>query len=184
MRRGFRWAYCGVRTGNKEGQTKTDQWIDGLLDIDEAAQTLPRKTRVLSVMDREADAYAIFAAQQHCTRTDILVRAKHDRTLKRKDEDQVKLFKTMRKGPAAGHVYMSVSRLSRRAKSGRVTSEARMARDAQLEVRYRKVTLPLTKDKTAKPVRVWAIHVREVAPPPKAEPIEEWASCGLLQRPP
>ena len=159
---------CAYR--KKEGQTKTDQWIDGLLDIDEAAQTLPRKTRVLSVMDREADAYAIFAAQQHCTRTDILVRAKHDRTLKRKD--QVKLFKTMRKGPAAGHVYMSVSRLSRRTKSGRVTSEARMARDAQLEVRYRKVTLPPTKDKTAKPVRVWAIHVREVAPPPKAEAIE------------
>ncbi|MDE2956886.1 MAG: hypothetical protein OXU68_07780, partial [Bacteroidota bacterium] len=92
---------CAYR--EKEGQTKTDQWIDGLLDIDEAAQTLPQKTRVLSVMDREADAYAIFAAQQRCTRTDILVRAKHDRTLKRKD--QVKLFKTMRKGPAAGHVY-------------------------------------------------------------------------------
>ena len=51
---------CAYR--KKESQTKTDQWIDGLLDIDEAAQTLPRKTRVLSVMDREADAYAFFAA--------------------------------------------------------------------------------------------------------------------------
>jgi len=153
---------CAYR--EKEGQTKTDQWIDGLLDIDEAAQTLPRKTRVLSVMGREADAYAIFAAQQRCTHTDILVRAKQDRTLKGKDEQR--LFMAMRKGPAAGHMHMSISRLSHRAKSGRVTSEA------QLEVRYRKVILPPTKDKTAKPVRVWAIHVREVAPPLKAEAIE------------
>ena len=44
---------CSYR--KKKGQTKTDQWIDGLLDIDEAAQTLPRKTQVFSVMDREAD---------------------------------------------------------------------------------------------------------------------------------
>ncbi|MDE2731426.1 MAG: IS4 family transposase, partial [Bacteroidota bacterium] len=157
---------CAYR--KKEGQTKTDRWIDGLLDIDEAAQTLPRKTRVLSVMDREADAYAIFAAQKRCKRTDILVRANHDRSLKGKDEQR--LFKAMRKGPAAGH--MSVSRLSHRAKSGRVTSEARIASDVQLEVRYQKVTLPPTNDKAAEPVRVWAIHVREVAPPPNAEAIE------------
>ena len=96
------------------------------------------------------------------------MRAKHDRSLKGKDEQR--LFKAMRKGPAAGH--MSVSRLSHRAKSGRVTSEARIARDVQLEVRYQKVTLPPTNDKAAEPVRVWAIHVREVAPPPKTEAIE------------
>jgi len=154
----------------EEGQTKTHQWIDGLLDIDEAAQMLPRKTRVLSVMDREADAYAISAAQQRCTRTDILVRAKHDRNLKSTDEKR--LFKAMRKGPTAGQMLMSISRLSHRAKSGRVTSEGRVAREAQLEVRYRKVTLPPTKGKAVEPVRVWAIHVREVAPPPKANAIE------------
>ena len=159
---------CAYR--KKEGQTKTDQWIDGLLDIDEAAQTLPRKTRVLSVMDREADAYAILAAQQRCTRTDIVVRAKHDRNLKGKGEQR--LFKAMRKGTAAGHMLMSISRLSHRTKSGRVTSAGRVARNARLAVRYRKAILPPTKDKTAKPVRVWGIHVREVAPPRNAEAIE------------
>ena len=41
---------CAYR--KKEGQTKTHQWVDGLLDIDEAARTLPRKTRVFSVAKR------------------------------------------------------------------------------------------------------------------------------------
>ena len=160
---------CSYR--KKEGQSQTDQWIDGLSDLDEAAQTLPRKTRVFSVMDREADVFAIFAAQQRCTRTDILVRAKHDRKLAR-DSAPARLFRTMRQGPPAGELALSVRKLSRRAKSGRVTCTGRPARHARLEVRYRKVTLPPTKDKDVEPVRVWAIHVREAAPPPDAAPLE------------
>ena len=41
------------------------QWIDGLHDIDEAAQTLPRKTRVMSVMDCEGDVYLVLARKLH-----------------------------------------------------------------------------------------------------------------------
>ena len=105
------------------------------------------------------------------------MRARPDRNLtprqdRKKDQDQKRLFKTMRQGPVAGEMAMHISRLSRRAKSGRVTSEGRLAREARLAVRYRKVTLPPPTDHKAGPVRVWAIHVREVAPPPKAAPVE------------
>ena len=113
---------CSYR--KKEGRAKTHRWIDGLRDIDEAAQTLPRKTRVLSVMDREGDVFEIFAAQKRCKRTDLLVRARHDRRL---GPRQDRLFKAMRKGPVGGVLELSVSKLRRRAKSGRVTSQSRAA---------------------------------------------------------
>ena len=158
-----------LRCSYRKKGPKTHQWIDGLHDIDAAAQTLPRKTRVISVMDREGDVFAIFAAQQRCKRTDILVRAKHDRRL---GPTQARLFKAMRTGPVGGMLSLSVSELSRRAKSGRVTSRGRPGRHARLEVRYRRVTLPPTQDKTAEPVRVSAIHVREIAPPTGAKRLE------------
>ena len=168
---------CSYR--KKEGHTKTHQWIDGLHDIDEAAQTLPRKTRVMSVMDREGDVFEIFAAQQCCKRTDLLVRARHDRKLNprqdrspKHNKKQARLFEAMRKGPPAGEMALSVSKLSRRAKSGRVTSQGRPGRHARLEVRYRTLTLPPTQDKNAAGVRVSAVHVREIAPPAGAKRLE------------
>ena len=43
----------------QETAPKTRRWVDGLRDIDRAAAALSRKTRVLSVMDREADCFAV-----------------------------------------------------------------------------------------------------------------------------
>ena len=83
---------CTYRKKKKE--TKTHQWIDGLRDVDQAARALPRKTRVLCVMDREADVFALFAAQRSLRRTHVLVRARNNRNLGR---DQALLFKAMRK---------------------------------------------------------------------------------------
>ena len=39
--------------------------VDGLRDIDRAAAGLSRRTRVLSVMDREADCFELFDEQRH-----------------------------------------------------------------------------------------------------------------------
>ncbi len=158
---------CSYR--KKEGQTTTHQWIDGLRDIDEAAQTLPRKTRVLSVMDREADAFEIFAAQRTLKRTDVLIRAKHDRNLGKNHD---RLFKAMRRGPAAGVLELLVERLSLRAKSGRITHKGRPKRNARMEVRFRQVRLPATGGFAEDPVKVSAVHVREIAPPKGADRIE------------
>ncbi len=158
---------CAYR--KKEKETKTHQWIHGLRDIDKAAETLPRKTRVLCVMDREADIFALFAAQRTLKRTQVLVRAKHNRIL---GKDQDRLFKAMRKGPAADVLELSVTRLSRRAKAGRVTYKGREARTARMELRFRRVRLPSPKGSTEAPVTVSAIHMRETAPPDGADRIE------------
>ena len=154
---------CSYR--KKKKQTKTHQWIDGLLDIDRAAQTLPRKTQVLCVMDREADIFALFAAQRTLKRTQVLVRAKYDRRL-----GKDKLFAAMRTGPPAAVLALSVAR--RRAKSGRVTHTGRPARTARMELRHHRVTLPAPKGTTGTPIKVSAIHLRERAPPDGAARIE------------
>ena len=60
---------------------KTQRWLDGLHDVAGAASQLSRKTRVISVMDREADFFELFDEQRRLHRTEVLVRAKHDRCL-------------------------------------------------------------------------------------------------------
>ena len=148
---------------------KTRRWLDGLHDVAEAASKLPRSTRVISVMDREADCFELFDAQRRIGRVDVLVRAKHDRRLGR---GLPKLFATLRNAPADGHVEIDIARVSARPKSSRKQARpARSARVARAEVHYRECTLPST-IAGAEPVTLWAVHVRESAPPEGEKPIE------------
>ena len=93
----------------QETAPKTRRWVDGLRDIDRAAAALSRKTRVLSVMDREADCFAVFDEQRRLNRVEVLVRAHHDRCLA---QGAPKLFAAMRAGAADGHVEIEIDRLS------------------------------------------------------------------------
>ena len=148
---------------------KTRRWLDGLHDVAEAASELPRKTRVISVMDREADFFELFDAQRRTGRVDVLVRAKHDRRL---GEGLPKLFETLRNAPADGHVEIDIARVSARPKASRKPARpARTARIARAEVHYRELMLPATIEGLA-PVTLWAVHVRETAPPEDEAPVE------------
>ncbi len=147
---------------------KTRTWIEGLRDMDEAAETLPRKTEVICVMAREADMFEMFAVQQTLKWTQVLVRARHDRKLGRNE----RLFRALRKGPSAAVMEMRVEEMSRRMKSGRVTYEGRPRRNARMEIRYHKVLLRPTKDLTQAPIPVWGLHLYELHPPADAKRIE------------
>ena len=148
---------------------KTRRWLDGLHDVAEAASPLPRTIRVISVMDREADFFELFDAQRRIARVDILVRAKHNRRL---GEGVEKLFDALRNAPADGHVEIDIARVSERPKSsGKPARPARTARIARAEVHYRELSLPSTLEGLA-PVTLWAVHVRETAPPEGEKPIE------------
>ena len=166
----------GMQAGNKDTEQDTDdparktrRWLDGLHDVAEAASQLPRKVRVLSVMDREADFFELFDAQRRIGRVDVLVRAKHDRRLGAGVE---RLFATLRNAPADGHVEIDIARVSERPKASRKPARpARSARVAIAEVHYRKLTLPATLEGLA-PATLWAVHVRETAPPEGEKPVE------------
>ena len=148
---------------------KTRRWLDGLHDVAEAASALPRKVRVISVMDREADFFELFDAQRRIGRVDVLVRAKHDRRLGQGVE---KRFATLRNAPADGQVEIDIARVSARPKASRKQARpARSARVARAEVRYRALTLPSTVEGLA-PVTLWAVHVHETAPPDGEKPLE------------
>ena len=154
----------------QETAPKTRRWVDGLRDIDRAAAALSRKTRVISVMDREADCFAVFDEQRRLNRVEVLVRAHHDRCLAK---GAPKLFAAMRAGAADGHVEIEIDRLSaRRKSSGTQARPARTGRVARAEVRHRQVVAPPT-IAGAEPVALSTVHVCETAPPP-GEPAVEW----------
>ncbi len=148
---------------------RTRRWLDGLHDVAEAASEIPRKVRVISVMDREADFFELFDAQRRIGTVEVLVRAKHNRRL---GQGLPKLFDALRNALADGHVEIDIARVSARPKASRKQARpARSARVARAEVHYRGLTLPSTVEGLA-PVTLWAVHVRETAPPEGEKPIK------------
>ena len=148
---------------------RSQQWLDGFLDICEAAEEIPKQCRLICVMDREADNFALFAAQRAQDRVELLVRARHDRRLAKNK----KLFATLRSGPAAAKVRIEIQRVTARPKSSRKkVRRGRSHRIAQAEVRYHCVQLPATQQQVGS-VTMYGVHVREIAPP-KGEKAVQW----------
>ena len=156
--------------GESEDGKKMQRWVEGLRDVAEAASQLHTRTRVISVMDREADFFELFDEQRRVGgAVDVLVRAKYDRRL---GKGVPKLFATLRNAPADGHVEIEIGRLSQRRKSSRKQARpARRARPARADVHYRELTMPATVE-GREPVTLWAVHVRETAAPEGEKPVE------------
>ena len=57
---------CSWRGIRRRGRLRPGrkQWLDGYLDICQAAEGLSRKSRLICIMDREADNFALFDAQR------------------------------------------------------------------------------------------------------------------------
>ena len=125
--------------------------------------------RPVSVMDREADVFALFAEQRRLRKVDLLVRAKHNRSL---GADGPKLFDWVRAEPAQGRLQLHVARLSaRRASRGQKGSAAREEREAQVELRWREVELA-DPDRQEAALKLRLVHVREQTQPEGAERLE------------
>ena len=104
--------------GGQETAPKTQRWVDW-------PAALSRKTRVISVMDRDG----LLRGVRRDERVEVLVRAHHDRCLAK---GAPKLFAAMRAGAADGHVEIEIDRLSaRRKSSGRQARPARTGRVAR-----------------------------------------------------
>ena len=156
-------------------ERKSFRWIEGLRDCAQAAEQLSQ-TRVVCVMDREADFLDLFVEHRAAApQIDLLVRAKADRVLGREktpDGQTVsrRLFDTVRNAPARGAAKVEVQRLSARVKASKqARKDRREARVADVTLRYQQVPLPCPGDE---PVALWVVHVREQQPPPAAEPLE------------
>ncbi len=124
-------------------------------------------------MDRDADAFEILSSQQTLKRTHVLVRTKQDREL---GKDGETLFKTMSSAVPAGMIRMDADALRHWRNSGRTTHKGAVPQNIQMQVRFRKVTLPPTKNHTQPSAQVWGIRLRELYPPENTTPLE----CYLL----
>ena len=139
-----------AQRGKPLEERKTFRWIRGLRECAELAKELDG-VRPVTVMDREADVFALFAEQRRLGTVDLLVRAKHNRSM---GKDVPKLFAGVRAEAAQARLEIHVGRLSaRRASRGQTGREARAERVAQVELRWRAVALP-DPDKAAAAARL------------------------------
>jgi hypothetical protein len=116
-------------------------------------------TRLINVMDREADFFELFDEQRRtCSGFELLVRAKHDRLT----TAEKKLFETLRDTPVKAQLEIAVPRQSARAKKSQQQARAaRPARIAKVSLRYRQVTIKPTAPHTDKaPITLWVVHIR------------------------
>jgi len=150
---------------------KSFRWVEGLRDCVQLAETLPN-TRVISVCDREADCYELFAEQQRTPEVELVVRANYDRRLPGEPQ---RLFETVRATEPCAELALEVTRHSARAKSSKRQARiGRQARTAQLTLGYRRVEMVRDPQRPHGQARlpVSVVHAVENAPPSGEKPIE------------
>jgi hypothetical protein len=159
-------------------EKETFCWIEAQRECVAVAAAMPQ-TRLISVMDREADFFELFDEQRRAPRVDLLVRAKYDRNLSR---ESGKLFAAVRQAPVQTRVQVAIPRQSARPKRAkRQARPPRPGRTAVLAVRYRAVQLrppPYHRDKA--PIALWVLHAVEEHPPPGTAPVE-WFLLTTLE---
>ena len=174
---------------DKRGQGRKDPedrksryWLDGLADCRAAATELSQNTRMVSVMDREANFFSLYTAQRDQPTVEVLVRAKSDRRLLQWDEARGefvrgadKLFETLRTQRPGGYMALSVARASVRPKlNGRPAHPGRKARTAKMALTWCQITIDSTLKEHAsqEPITLWAVNARKQSPPEGATRLE------------
>jgi hypothetical protein len=140
-------------------QKESAKWLHSAQAVAGLRPAAPQ-TLLVSVGDREADVYELFAwAQAEATAPKLLVRATQDRGVA---GEQGQLWAQMQAQiPEVGYEV----RVPRRG--------TQPARTARLEVRYGAVELrPPVHRQHLGPVNIWAVLAQEVGAPPGVEPIE------------
>ncbi len=125
-----------------------------------AVQAACPDTKVVSVGDREADIYELFAlALAQPKGAELLVRAEHDRLVK---DGHGRLFTHMNQQPIAAERTVDVPR-----------THKSKARRATLGIRFAPVRLnPPRKKSKLEPIDLWAVFASEVNAPDDVSPLE------------
>ena len=162
---------CWARDAHEEGKKKdlkqvpieqkeSVKWLKSYRAVIEV-QALCPDTMLVSVGDREADIYELFAEARHrAENPHVLVRA--ERSRKRK-VGGVYLWQRLEQERVAGYQELYIPRKG-----------TRPGRNAKLSVRYAQVTLKPPRGKALPPVTVWAVLTREVGRVPAGAERVEW----------
>ena len=140
-------------------QKESYRWIKAYRALAAVQKRNPHLTLV-SVADREADIYELFAeAAQDPSGPQLLIRAKHDRAL---EHESARLFETIAAQPIAGYLHVQLPR-----------QKDRPAREAKLAIRYATIKVCPPKDKADLPVlQIQAVYALEEDAPAGEDPID------------
>jgi hypothetical protein len=144
-------------------------WIPGMRDCMRISSEMPH-TRVVCVMDREADFFELFDDHRQNPCVDLLVRARHNRST----SEQIKLFDAVGQSEVRGRLRILVKRQSARPKKSKQKArKARAEPTAEVSLRYMPVRIcPPVYLKSKAPIALWIVHVVEDNPAEDAEAIE------------
>jgi hypothetical protein len=157
-------------------EKKTFSWIKGFRDCLQIKRQILH-TSLISVMDREADFFELFAEQQRNPSVQIIVRAKHDR----KTSGISGLFDSVREEPVQGRRRVHIPRQRARPKKSKQKARAKHpGRTAELSFRYKDIELLTPAYLNGfDPISVRIVHVVEEEPPEGARPIEWFLLISL-----
>ena len=169
------------KSERKPEPRKTERWLEGVRNCAEVARELT-DSQLICVMDREGDAYEIFAEQRTRPEVDLLVRAKGNRRLvpqriagKKPSQPPKSLLKTLQTAPVLARMVVAIDRLTPRPKrSKRPARPGRQKRQASLVLRSQIVELTSTtrQSQNPTPIRLTGILVEEECPPENEPPIQ------------
>jgi hypothetical protein len=154
-------------------EKETYRWFQGLEDCAAVAKELD-DTQLICVADREADIFELFEYQREHREVELLIRAAHERSSKRRD--YVSLFEQLRASDLKATFTVEVPTQS--ARSGKSTpsaSEGTVARTAKMQLRYKSIKLPppdSTLHRRKDPINLSMVHLVEVNPPEGVTAIE------------
>jgi len=151
-------------------EKKNFDWVLALRDCEDVAAQMPH-TKLVQVMDREADFFELFDEwRKGSKRTHLLIRAKYNR----QTEEGRKLFDAVRACKPALRFQVHVNRQSARPKrSKQKARDARPERVADVVLRYRQVELSAPDYLHGKEsIPLWIVHIVEDDAPEGAEPLE------------
>lgn len=160
----------GKRTRRQQvplSQKERQKWLTSLDAVRRAHDWCPQ-TRCVSLGDREADVYALLAAERPAG-VDRLVRASWDRCV---EAPERYVWGTVEAQPIVEHLVLHVPRRG-----------LQPAREATLALRFCPLTLCPPQHRTSEglpTVTLWAVQVREVEPPPDVTPIA-WLLLSTLE---
>lgn len=147
-------------------QKESNKWLKSIIAVKEAAKA-DIGVKIVSVADREADIYELFALVRGLKGIELLIRAESNRRLK---GEQSRLWEHMAKQPCEGIQEIALPRRGIKA-----------ARTAKLEVRYSAVTLIHPDGKTdMENIDMHAVWVREKEAPDGVTPLE-WKMLTTME---
>ena len=155
-----------AKAGTPIEEKESYRWLQHYRAVSAVQQRQPQATLV-SVGDREADIYELFAAAAtQDGGAKLLVRASHDRQVRTGGgaEDELgQLFAVLQAAPAAGKQILAVPPLP-----------GRTERIAKLVVRHAALQLqpPARMNRGAAPISCWGVLVQEDEPPAGVAPLQ------------